>query len=81
MMRSGESDRAWETMVANNANVQTTRHRIARAGPHTIKLWLVDPGLVFERVTLVTGELPPSYLGPPESVRIPAQAPITTGPD
>jgi hypothetical protein len=81
LMRSGERDRAWEDMVANNANMRTTRHRIAQPGAHTIKLWFVDPGLVFERITLVTGELPPSYLGPPESTRAPAQAPMTTGPD
>jgi hypothetical protein len=69
VMHSGESDATWERWVANNANVQTTRHRIGQAGAHTLKLWLVDPGLVFERVVVARGDLRQSYLGPPESVR------------
>jgi hypothetical protein len=78
VMRSGESDTTWETWVASNANVQKTRHHVARPGAHIVKVWLVDPGLVFERVTVVRGALPPSYLGPPESARVDSQGSIAT---
>ena len=39
-----------------------------RPRPPLVRLWMVDPGLVFQRL-LVRGRLPPTYLGPPESAR------------
>ncbi|MFT4249551.1 MAG: glycosyl hydrolase 115 family protein [Pseudomonas sp.] len=65
----GHADfRAWEQAVADGVYVGTSRHRV-RAGAQTIRLWQVDPGVVFQRLELVRGVLRPSYLGPPESVR------------
>jgi hypothetical protein len=69
-IHAGESEELWATWVSNNANVQTTRHHVASPGKHTVKLWLVDPGVVFQRVVVAMGELPASYLGPPESRRV-----------
>lgn len=60
--------RAWERAVSDNAYVATSRHR-AEAGAQTLRLWMIDPGVVFQRVEIVRGALRPSYLGPPESVR------------
>ncbi|MEJ0060117.1 MAG: glycosyl hydrolase 115 family protein [Terricaulis sp.] len=74
VMHSGESDANWERWVANNANVQTTRHHLDARGQHTLRIWLIDPGLVLERVLVVRGDLPPSYLGPPESVSVYAES-------
>jgi hypothetical protein len=37
-------------------------------GPHTIKVWMVDPGLVLERILVDNDGLQPSTLGPPESM-------------
>jgi hypothetical protein len=68
-VHAGESDGLWSTWVSNNANVRTTRHSVMSPGPHTVKLWMVDPGLVFQRVVLAMREVPASYLGPPESMR------------
>jgi hypothetical protein len=62
---------AWSSWVADNANVQTTRHRVTAAGAHTVTIWPVDPGVAFERVVVATRELPRSYLGPPESAHVP----------
>ena len=39
------------------------------AGANTLRLWLVDPGLVFERVEVVTRPRPRGTLGPVESGR------------
>ncbi len=64
----GVTEPEWERAVANSAWVTSTRHRISAPGRHVVRVWLVDPGLVFQRLHVVTGKLPESYLGPPESV-------------
>jgi hypothetical protein len=65
----GDRDfRAWEAAVIDNAHVASSRHRVD-AGANTLKLWLVDPGLVFQRIEVVRRPLPPTTLGPPESAR------------
>jgi hypothetical protein len=39
-------------------------------GQHTLKVWMVDPGIVLDKILLKTGgEVEQSYLGPPESYR------------
>ncbi len=63
------SERAWNTAVADNVRVLTTRLEVPSAGPHRVKLWRVDPGVVFQRLVLSRGPLSGSYLGPVESVR------------
>ena len=60
---------AWERAVSDGVYVATTHLRVDRAGAKTLKLWRIDPGVVFQRIELVHGKLRPSYLGPPESVR------------
>ncbi|MGC1301884.1 MAG: glycosyl hydrolase 115 family protein, partial [Caulobacteraceae bacterium] len=63
---------AWDRSVADDARVLVTRFPSVSAGPHVVKLWRVDPGVVFERVVLDLGGVKPSYLGPPESRRLAA---------
>jgi hypothetical protein len=36
-----------------------------------LKLWMIDPGVVVQKIVLETGEQRPSYLGPPASPRVP----------
>ncbi|KQY26493.1 glycosyl hydrolase [Caulobacter sp. Root487D2Y] len=67
--RTGEGQKSWEKAVADNARVQTIRLTAARAGAHRIRLWRVDPGVVFERLVISRGEAPESYLGPVEGAR------------
>jgi hypothetical protein len=68
------SNRAWERSVAENIRVATTRHSLSRAGPHVLKFWRVDPGVVLEKLVVDAGGVKPSYLGPPESFYRPARA-------
>ncbi len=60
---------AWNRAVSDNAYVATSRHRVQHAGAQVLKIWRVDPGLVFQRIELFRGEARRSYLGPPESTR------------
>ncbi|MFC4728448.1 glycosyl hydrolase 115 family protein [Coralloluteibacterium thermophilus] len=60
--------RAWERAVSDSVHVATSRHRV-EAGPQTLTLWHMDPGVVFQRIEIVRDGLRPTYLGPPESVR------------
>ncbi|KCZ93342.1 hypothetical protein HJO_05785 [Hyphomonas johnsonii MHS-2] len=61
------SPEAWRLTVADYANVQRTEHVIEQAGLQHVTLWMVDPGVVFEHVTLARGPVPDAYLGPPAS--------------
>jgi hypothetical protein len=61
--------RAWEQSVADNVTIGVTRHNISNAGEHVLKYWLVDPGVVLQKLVLDAGGVRPSYLGPPESWR------------
>ncbi len=59
---------AWDRWVADDANLQTTTLLVKAAGAHTLRLWMVDPGIAFERLVVATRKLPDSYLGPPETL-------------
>ena len=59
----------WEKTVGDNARYSHTTHTIARPGYHTLKIWMVDAGVVLEKIVVNRGGLKPSYLGPPPSYR------------
>lgn len=65
------SERHWEKIVSDGVARFTSEHAIARPGRHTLRFWALDPGLVLERLVIDGGGLQPSYLGPPESPRLP----------
>lgn len=60
---------AWSKAVADSVHVVASRHR-ARAGAQTLKLWRIDPGVVFQRIEVVRGGTRDSDLGAPESTRL-----------
>ena len=63
------SNAAWEKSVAENIKIFSTRHTLTRPGAHVLKFWLVDPGVVLQKLVVDAGGERPSYLGPPESYR------------
>jgi len=65
----------WEVRVADNGRRVRTTHVLANAGYHTLKIWMIDPGVVLEKLVVDLGGLKPSYLGPPESYHSIASAP------
>jgi len=62
------SEKAWNKHVADNINIQTTRHQITSPGQHRLKIWMVDAGIVLERLVISPkGHQELRYLGPVES--------------
>jgi hypothetical protein len=59
----------WEQSVKDSVRKSTSSHTLDKAGYHTLKFWMVDPGLVLEKLVVDLGGVKPSYLGPPESYR------------
>jgi hypothetical protein len=65
--KDDSKNRTWEQWVANNIILKTTQHKLLKPGKHTIKFWLVDAGIVLQKIALDFGGMKPSYLGPPET--------------
>jgi len=60
-------NRDWEESVKDNARYITSTHTITGTGYHTLKVWMIDPAVVLEKIVVDAGGLKRSYLGPPES--------------
>jgi hypothetical protein len=62
-------NRDWEASVRDNARFITTTHKVASPGYHTLRIWMVDPAVVVQKVLVKTGAArnAATYLGPPES--------------
>ena len=67
--KSQNGNRAREKSVGDNAHYATSTHTLAKPGYHTLKIWMIDPGVVMQKLVVDLGGLKPSYLGPPESFR------------
>lgn len=67
----GELSPDWEEIVAKEVREVKVKVPLGKAGKHSLKVFGVTPGLVFERVMIDLGGMKErgySYLGPPESV-------------
>jgi hypothetical protein len=69
-VHADESREHWSRTVLDGVTELTTTHAIAKPGPHVLKYWALDSGLVLEKIVVDAGGMKPSYLGPPESPRI-----------
>jgi hypothetical protein len=57
----------WETAVKDSVRQVKSSLTLAKPGYHTLKFWMVDPGVVLQKIVVDLGGVRPSYLGPPES--------------
>ncbi|KAG9235610.1 hypothetical protein BJ875DRAFT_528789 [Amylocarpus encephaloides] len=69
----GDYPAGWNQAVADavwglsSGNSTTTKHDLTTKGKHTLKIWAIEPGVVFQKIVVNLGGVKPSYLGPPES--------------
>ena len=72
-MHAGETQPDWEypkwwnDSVTDHIKKMTSDHSNISAGVHTLKVWMIDPGVVFQQFVIDAGGLKSSYLGPPTS--------------
>lgn len=57
----------WTKSVGDQIKIKVSSHNVDSPGKHTLKVWAIDPGIVFQRFVIDAGGLKPSYLGPVES--------------
>ncbi|MEI6949071.1 glycosyl hydrolase 115 family protein [Paraflavisolibacter sp. H34] len=57
----------WKLHVQRNAAIETCRHFLEKPGKHTLKVWLIDTDVCFDKFVINTGGLKPSYIGPLET--------------
>ena len=55
---------SWADSVRDNARTLRSTHQVSDAGRHTLKIMMVDPGVVLQKVILYRDPLPGSYFGP-----------------
>jgi hypothetical protein len=60
-------NRDWEKSVSDNYRLSQSFFHVSKPGYHTLKVWMVDPGVLLQKVIVDLGGVKPSYLGPPES--------------
>jgi hypothetical protein len=69
-MHADKTFRDWEKAVSNNISIEISKHVIDEPGAHVLKFWMVDPGVVLQKLVVDAGEVASSYLGPPESFHL-----------
>ncbi len=58
----------WAQGVLNNTRTAKATLHVPSPGAHTLKIFMVDAGVVLDKLVIDCGGLVPSYLGPPESL-------------
>ena len=72
----GPSDRDWSQNVLRNSAVRTLHLSTdLTPGAHTLRLYYIDPGVVFEHLVLTFPGAPPAYPVPPETGLAPVGRP------
>ncbi|HEY4968097.1 MAG TPA: glycosyl hydrolase 115 family protein, partial [Puia sp.] len=66
-LHSDHSNNSWEEWVANNIIINNTEFHFDKPGNHVVKFWMVDPGVVLQKIVVGLREVKSSYLGPPET--------------
>jgi hypothetical protein len=60
----------WKNSVGDHIKIKLSSHKVEASGKHVLKIWVLDPGIVFQRFVINVGGLKPSYLGPVESTYV-----------
>lgn len=76
-LETAEYSREWPHNIWRSAAIGRTTHRVTRPGRQTLRIWMVDPGVVLDKLEAATGgtRLLPSFTGPRETAYPPAPAP------
>lgn len=69
-MNQDNSQKTWEGWVSNNLNKQLVHLQLEHPGKHTLKVWMVNPGVVLQKIVVETALEKSTYLGGPESFLI-----------
>ena len=67
-LHSDHSTKSWSQWVANNIIVDSAEFHLSKPGVHVLKYWMVDPGVVLQKIVVGLPDVKPSYLGPPETL-------------
>ena len=54
----------WDQNVKENIRRMRTRLDVEKAGAHTLKVYMVNPAVVVEKIVISFGRLPQTYFGP-----------------
>lgn len=68
---SPQTSRSWGDGVLNQCRRLTANLPISATGKHILKIWMIDPGVVLQKIVLQKGPYKTSYLGPTESIFVP----------
>lgn len=60
----------WAESVRRNIVELKTKHTIAKPGKHTLKIRMIDPEIILQKIVIHSGTEKENYLGEPESNRI-----------
>ncbi len=67
---ANDSTQKWATSVKDSVRIGKSVHTIGNPGYHTLKIWMIDPAVVLQKLVVDLGGVKPSYLGPPESYHV-----------
>jgi len=68
---ANNSQQEWARSVEDSFRKVKSTPTVEGVGYHTLKVWMVDPGVVLQKLIIDLGGVQPSYLGPPESYHNP----------
>lgn len=57
-------------VAKDNVHYLQSSHKLAAPGGHILKLSMVDPGIVIQKIIISDTKLPDSYFGPPENTQV-----------
>ena len=63
--KDDRNTQVWNKWVADNIIVKISNHAINKNGKHILKYWMIDSGVLLQKLVLDFGGVKDSYLGPP----------------